>query len=314
MESPVDQPSPTYVERRFRSRDRDETQAYLAGHYGRVDLGRRFSGYAEHVVGDGRFLLADAAMLGELRCVVDPDVLLISTGTPGSGWEVGDETGSFAAEPVIFQPGQQSVHRMSDTQGRAVAFRVPDLTRTARLLYARDDLELRFDGPRPINPRRAASWLATLEVARREWKTGALSNDSLRATTYRQLAAAALETFRLVGDRRELRVSAERRARVFRVGAQYLRDHAAAPITIEDAAFAAGASTGELVLAFRSRADGVGPTAYLRRSRLSAAHDQLSSTPITVRAAAELWGFSSEAVFVRAYREEYGADPVGSDA
>ena len=70
----------------------------------------------------------------------------------------------------------------------------------------------------------------------------------------------------------------------------------------------------ELVLAFRSRADGVGPTAYLRRSRLSAAHDQLSSTPITVRAAAELWGFSSEAVFVRHYREEYGADPVGSDA
>lgn len=314
MGSPGDHPSATFFERRFRSRDRDETQDYLAGHYGRVDLGRRFSGYAEHVVGDGRFLLADAVMLGELRCVVDPDVLLISTGTPGSGWEVGDETGSFAAEPVVFQPGEQSVHRMSDTQGRAVAFRVADLTRTARLLYARDDLELRFDGPRPVNARRGAYWLATLEVARRERRTGALSNDSMRATTYRQLAVAALETFRLVGDRREFRASAERRARVFRVGAQYLRDHAAGPITIEDAANAAGASTGELVLAFRSHSDGLGPTAYLRRSRLNGAHDQLSSTPVTVRAVAEQWGFSSEAVFVRHYRDEYGADPVGSGA
>lgn len=314
MGSPLDHPSPTYFERRFRSRDRDETQAYLAGQYGRVHLGRRFSGYAEHVVGDGRFLLADAMMLGELRCVVDPDVLLISTGTPGSGWEVGDETGNFAADPVIFQPGEQSVHRMSDLEGRAVAFRVPDLTRTARLLYAREDLELRFDGPRPVNARRAAYWLATLEVARREWRTGALTNDTVRATTYRQLAVAALETFRLVADRRELRMSAERRARVFHVGARYLRDHAALPITIEDAAHAAGASTGELVLAFHSQQDGLGPTIYLRRSRLNGAHDQLTSTPITVRAAAELWGFSSEAVFVRHYREEYGADPVGSGA
>lgn len=314
MGSPVDQLSPTYFERRFRSRDRDETQAHLAGQYGRVEIGRRFSGYAERVVGDGRFLLADSRMLGELRCVLDPDVLLISTGTPGSGWEVGDETGSFAADPVIFQPGEQSVHRIADMEARVVAFRVPELTRTARLLYARDDLELRFDGPRPVNARRAASWLAALEVARREWRAGALSNDSMRATTYRQLAVAALESFRLVGDRRELRVSAERRARVFRVGARYLRDHAARPITLEDAAHAAGASTGELVLAFRSQADGLGPTAYLRRSRLSAAHDQLSSTPITVRAAAELWGFSSEAVFVRDYRQEYGADPVGSEA
>ncbi|QNE35788.1 helix-turn-helix transcriptional regulator [Leifsonia shinshuensis] len=314
MGSPNSHLSATFFERRFRSRDRDETQAHLAGHYGRVDLGRRFSGFAEHVVGDDRFLLADAAMLGELRCVVDPDVLLISTGTPGSGWEVGDETGSFAADPVIFQPGEQSVHRMSDTQGRAVAFRVPALTRTARLLYAQDDLELRFDGPLPVNARRSAYWLAALEVARREWRSGALSNDSMRATTYRQLALAALETFRLVGDRRELRVSAERRARVFRVGAQFLRDHAGTPITIEDAALAAGASTGELVLAFRSHSDGLGPTAYLRRSRLNGAHDQLSSTPVTVRAVAEQWGFSSEAVFVRHYRAEYGADPVGSGA
>ena len=314
MGSPTDHPTSTFFERRYRSRDRDATQAYLAGHYGRVDLGRRFSGYAEHVVGDDRFLLADAAMLGELRCVLDPEVILVSTGTPGSGWEVGDDTGGFADAPVVFQPGQSSVHRMADTEGRAVAFSLPALTRTARLLYAQDDLELRFDGPRPVNARRGAFWLAALEVARRERRSGALSNDSMRATTYRQLAIAALETFRLVGDRRELRVSAERRARVFRVGAQYLRDHAAGPITIEDAAQAAGASTGELVLAFRSHSDGLGPTAYLRRSRLNGAHDQLSSTPVTVRAVAEQWGFSSEAAFVRHYRAEYGADPVGSGA
>lgn len=314
MGSPTDHTPSTYFERRFRSSDRDETQAWLAGHYGRVDLGRRFSGYAEHVVGDDRFLLADAAMLGELRCVVDPDVLLVSTGTPGSGWEVGEDTGSFAAEPVVFQPGESSVHRLADTEGRAVAFRIPELTRTARLLYAREDLELRFDGPRPVNARRAAYWLAALEVARRERRTGALSNDSVRATTYRQLAVAALETFRLVGDRRELRLSAERRARVYRVGAQYLRDHAAAPVTIEDAASAAGASTGELVLAFHSQSDGVGPTAYLRRSRLNGAHAQLTSTGETIRTVAAKWGFSSEAAFVRHYRDEYGADPVGSGA
>jgi len=312
MGSPGHHPPSTYRELRFRSRDRDETQHWLAGHYGRVQLGRRFAGYAEHVVGDDRFILADAAMLGTLRCVLDVEVILVSAGTPGSGWELGEDTGRFAAEPALFQPGTPSVHRMADTEGRAVAFRVPELTRTARLLYARDDLELRFDGPRPVNARRAAYWLAALEVARRERRTGALSNDSVRSTTYRQLAVAALEAFRLTGDRRELRLSAERRARVFRVGAQFLRDHAARPITIDDAAEAAGASTGELLLAFRSHADGLGPTAYLRRSRLNAAHDQLSSRAVTVPAAAEQWGFSSEAAFRRHYREEYGADPVGA--
>lgn len=303
----------TYVERSFRSRDPAETERWLAGHFGLVELCSSFRGYAEDVVGDERFVLADATMFGRLRCILDPEVVVVSAGTPGSHWAIGEQTGDFAAEPAVFQPRQTSVHSLADTQGRAVGFRVADLQRTARLLYANDDLQVRFDGGRAVGPRMSAYWLAALEIARSEREAGMLCNDMLRAATYRLLAVAALESFRLVGDRRDLHVSADRREKVYRLGSQYLRDHAALPITIDDAAEAAGASTGELVLAFRSHSlRDQGPTAYLRRSRLSGARDQLGDTSATVGDVARTWGFSSEATFIRQYRSEYGTEPVSS--
>jgi AraC-like DNA-binding protein len=305
--------STNYVETDFRSRDAGEAELWLASHYGRVRLGSRFDGYAEDMVGDERFRLASTRMLGSFSCAVVPEVVFVSTGGAGSEWTVGDESGSFADEPALFQPQQTSIHRVADTEGRAVVFSVGDLRRTARLLYARDDLELRFDGPRPVDRGRAASWLGALEVAREERRLSLLDNDLMRATTYRLLAVAVLESFRIIGDRRALHTSAERRARVFRLGAQYLRDYAAMPITIDDAAVAAGASTAELLMAFRSHAiGGLGPTAYLRRSRLSSARDELADTDATVLAVSTRWGYSSEAAFVRHYRSEYGANPVSS--
>lgn len=305
--------STMYVETDFRSRDAGETELWLASHFGPVGLGDRFAGYAEDLVGDERFRLAHARMSGSFRCVVRPEVFYVSVGTRGSEWAIGDESGSLADVPALFQPQEASTHRVEDTEGFAVAFSVGDLRRTARLLYARDDLDLRFDGPRPVSRSTGEYWLAALEVARRERRMSVLDNDLMRATTYRMLAVAALESFRVVGDRRVLHASAERRARVFRVGAQYLRDHAAMPITIDDAAMAAGASTAELLQAFRSHAiSGAGPTAYLRRSRLGRARDELADTDATVGAVSARWGFSSETAFARHYRSEYGSEPVSS--
>ncbi|WP_158861833.1 helix-turn-helix domain-containing protein [Leifsonia sp. AG29] len=305
----------TYFDARFRSRDRDETQHWLSGHFGLVDVGSRFAGYAEHVVGDDKFLLADATMFGQARCVTSTDVILISAGTPGSGWELGEEAGSFAAEPALFQPHRVSLHRMADTEGRVVGFRPEQLARTARQLYGQPELELSFDGPRPINARRAAMWLAALEVARNRRRAGALANDLVRAETYHQLAVAALETFRLTGERPTPRPSVERRARVFRAAARFLDDHASLPITIDDAAAAAGASVGEVVLAFRSHGDGrLGPAAYLRRARLIGAADELRSAGTSVREVAERWGFSCEESFLREYRREFGGDFASSEA
>jgi AraC-like DNA-binding protein len=331
-----------YFEQTFGSNDVGESEAWLNGQYGRVDVTRRLTRYDERVVGDARFFLTSVSTLGRYECAIDPGTVLVVAATPGFRWEFDGEEGSPTDRPALFQPGRPYLARVSDSDILGVGLQTEALQRTARLFYGQDDLVVRFDGVHARGPRAGAQWLAALELVRREEARGILDNDLIRASAYRMLAVAALESFRLVGDRRTLRVSAERRASVYRAGAQFLRDHASLPITVEDAAQAAGTSTRELLLAFRSQNDeGVTPARYLRRVRLDAARHELTATvpdaPVDLGAPLEMassvgldaldgpvdldgpaapadggaqaiverWGFASRLAFELAYRWEY---------
>ncbi|CAM5327306.1 helix-turn-helix domain-containing protein [Leifsonia shinshuensis] len=306
-----------YFEQTFGSDDVDESEDWLNTRYGHVDVTRSLTRYDERVVGDDRFFLTEVSTFGRYECAIDPDTVLVVAATPGFRWELDGDEGSPTDRPALFQPGRPYLAKVADSDIIGVGLPAEALQRTARLLYGHDELEVRFDGPYPAGDRAGARWLAALELVRREEARGLLGNDLIRASAYRLLAVTALESFRLVGDRSSLRASAARRTSVYRAGARFLRDHASLPITVEDAALAAGASTRELLLAFRSRNDeGVTPARYLRRVRLDAARHELTASAdaapaVDAQAIVERWGFGSPAAFELAYRREYAGPSVG---
>ena len=82
------------------------------------------------------------------------------------------------------------------------------------------------------------------------------------------------------------------------------------PLTLEDIAVAAGISSRGLQHAFRRALD-MTPTEYLRRVRLTGAHEELrSGRPVSIADVAHRWGFSSPSRFARYYREHYGRNPA----
>ncbi|KEP75577.1 hypothetical protein HR12_26145 [Microbacterium sp. SUBG005] len=90
----------------------------------------------------------------------------------------------------------------------------------------------------------------------------------------------------------------------------HIEAHAHEPLTLEDIATAAGISGRGLQHAFRRTLD-MTPMEYVRRVRLSAAHDELrAGTAVSVSDVARRWGFSSASRFARYHREHYGQNPA----
>jgi AraC-like DNA-binding protein len=86
----------------------------------------------------------------------------------------------------------------------------------------------------------------------------------------------------------------------------------ASPHTVADLAIVAGTSARSLQAAFAEHF-GMGPTAYLRRVRLSRAHQDLqAATPGSGESVADIayrWGFGHVPRFAAAYRERYSVQP-----
>jgi len=81
------------------------------------------------------------------------------------------------------------------------------------------------------------------------------------------------------------------------------------PHTSASLAALAGVSVRTLQDGFRQHV-GVPPMVYLRRLRLTRAHDDLrTGRAATVAEAAQKWGFSHLGRFAAAYRAKYGALP-----
>lgn len=297
----------TYFAGRFGSDEPDLAADWIAVQYGKVDFDRRFQRYTENIVGDERFLLSTVQMSGQYNATVDPELVVIASTSVGFRWEVGGESGDHA-EPVLFQPGKPYLAKVADSEIHAAGLRMADLTRTARLLYGDDRLEPTFEGARPTDAKRARLWQATLEMARSEAERGLLANPIVRSSTYRLLAVSALESFRLAGEPAERRASAAQQEHLHRRARQYFDEHAAQPITVDDAAVALRASVPELVSAFAWH-ENCTPDAYLRRVRLQLAHEELASAPLADEAAGDVaarWGFTDVTGFLRARRRRFG--------
>jgi AraC-like DNA-binding protein len=304
----------TYFDSAFGSNDIGEAEQWMGAAYGRVDLDPRFQRYDERMRGDDRFFLTSARMDGTYSCLIDPDLFIVATATPGFTWMRGRDEGSLFDEPAIFQPGDPYSVVASNTEVNAVGFATDALRRSARLLSGDDELELRFDGVRAASRESAATLLAALDLVHGHAREGLLGNDLFRARVYRHIAIRALDSFRLVGDRHRLRVSAERRHSIYRLAADYLHEHASLPITLEDAAEAVGASVPELEVAFRAYAPGEeSPSAFLQGVRLEAAlRDLQAGDPTlgnTVAEIARRWGFPSSSRFAAQFRAAYGVNP-----
>ena len=124
-----------------------------------------------------------------------------------------------------------------------------------------------------------------------------------------------------VADRPRALAAPRRRARggvalgrTYEGAAEFLAAHASLPITIEDAADAAGATVPELVDAFRAHTpQEFTPTAFLRDFRIRAAMADLrTGDPTlgdTVKDIAHRWGFASPSRFAAHFRAAYGVSP-----
>ncbi|ARJ06896.1 hypothetical protein GCM10010988_22280 [Cnuibacter physcomitrellae] len=304
----------TYFEFAFSSVDPDEAEQHLANTYGRIEIQREFKALTNRAAGDERFQIADGYFDGSYVSTVNLEQFIFATATPSMPWQEGRASGDMGGEPAVFRPKHPYTAINTDTEVRVAGFDPAALQRTARLLYGRDDLVLDFDGPRPCTPAAADTWLAVFAMARAYQQEGALRDDLIRASVYRLLAVTSIEAFRLIGDRAAFHASAERQRKIHRAAADFLHAFASLPITIDDAAEAAGSSVPELVLAFRSQTvSEMTPTAYLRRVRLNAARqDLLDGDPTRGDTVAEIsrrWGFSSPSRFAGMFRAEYGVPP-----
>lgn len=91
----------------------------------------------------------------------------------------------------------------------------------------------------------------------------------------------------------------------------YMQDHPAEPVTLAQIAAISGLTERGLQNAFR-RTMGITPLEYLRRVRLTAAHDDLLAadpSADTVAAVARRWRFPHPSRFAGAYQSMFGEYP-----
>ncbi|MBT9607308.1 helix-turn-helix domain-containing protein [Microbacterium sp.] len=304
-------PMNDFYDTRVRTTDVATTEAWLRAQYGRVDLRADEAAYAEHLVGDAAFSLRHLEWSARVDLSYESDRFLVVSSTPGCAWSVGQAEGEFSVSPGMLQPGDRLVARVDHPELEVVTFDPERLAATARTLYGDDDLDVRFRGVDPVSPPLRAYWESTLRWARTQ--VPIMAEPLVRAHVHRTLAVAALEVFPLVADARERRASALEQAAVYRSATAWLDDHASLPVTIEDAARAAGSSTDGLRRAFAANGCVAStPEEYLELARLSAAHVDLVAADAactTLALVARRWGFTNVESFAVAYRAAYRREP-----
>ncbi|MFS0867064.1 helix-turn-helix domain-containing protein [Microbacterium sp. 179-B 1A2 NHS] len=292
---------------KFRSADLGEAEVHIQRNYGSVGLYADDLTFAERSVGDERFTLRSLQVEGAYRAEVDLAAVIVVQSAHGYHWEVDGRHGTATA-PVLFQPGPLTC-RLSDTTARVVTLSRDTLTDVARAVYNDDRLEVRFDGHRAVTPSLLRAWRSAAALAFEA--APRLHNDLVRASVFRSLAVSTLEAFALSGERRERAESARSQQAAYRKAVAFFDDHASLPVSVEDAAAAAGVGTAALERAFRTYSTpGRSPMEHLESVRLDAAHRDLvdGAAGTTVSGIAERWGFSEQDL-VRRHAGTYGTTP-----
>ncbi len=199
----------------------------------------------------------------------------------------------------------------TDVTLEVVTFDRAQLEDTARTLYGDDDFLVQFGSPRPISPQLARFWTKAQGITWQMVSEGAAEHPLVRASLFRSMAVATLESFQLLGDQEQRFRTVMAQADAYHRGMRFLEDHASLPITVDDAAQAAGVPTRSLIRAFQAHApESATPSDYLRRVRLDAARsDLVEGRGATVREIALRWGFADPRAFSRAYKASYGETP-----
>ncbi|HEY8281404.1 MAG TPA: helix-turn-helix domain-containing protein [Leifsonia sp.] len=296
-----------------RTSDVEVAEAALRAAYQSVDLGStaRLDGlhYAEEIFGEERFTLSRHLFDGRIVCTADIPFVTVVAGDGEYLWQLGDERGDLAAQPALFQPGETLTAAIEHSRTRVINLQLDALRSTAGALFGEPDAEIRFESATPVSEALGSRWLAVMRLADRQATAGAFDNDLLRASLYRQLAVATIETFALTGDHAARRTTVASRARAFKRAVAYIDGHASLPITLDDVALAAGTTAAELDRAFDMHLPYTAEQ-YLRSVRLAAAHRDLQdadpASPDAVGAIAARWGFPSRRAFERQYRARYG--------
>ncbi|MDR6973075.1 helix-turn-helix transcriptional regulator [Leifsonia shinshuensis] len=298
--------------------DPESAEELLRRSYGDVSFGSdvRTSGltYLEELRGDERMLLGRHRFGGDLSLSFDLPFIAVGLARGRYRWRSGGDEGDLAAAPALFQP-EAGAHGVMDHAGvTVVAFDVRALARTARAQFGDEVGALEFVSASSVSAHAARHWRAVHDHAWRQVAAGAFDHPLQRASLFRQLAVATLETFPLAGDHEARRTTVAARAAAFKRAVAYIDEHASLPITADDIALAAGTSVPELTRAFDMHLP-FAPLDYLRSVRLNAAHRDLidpqgdDDAPLTVADVAARWGFPDEATFGRLYRERFGVAP-----
>ncbi|MFE7631114.1 helix-turn-helix domain-containing protein [Kocuria sp. NPDC057446] len=244
----------------------------------------------------------------------DTEVFGVTDGRATSyEWSTGTETGTGLGSPVLFRPGHPTLIVGGPLEVTTINLTRPLLQGVADTVYG-TDAPVAFASARPVNDRLGQYWTGVAGMARDTVDSAAFAEPLVRVQLTRHLAVAMLECFPLVGDRQERALSMEAQARVYRVAVAFFDGHTSLPVTVEDAARAADTTTEALVRAFRANHPrSLTPAAYLRTTRLAAAHaDLLAGDPTagdTVGEIAARWGFAHPGRFAGAYRAVYGVPP-----
>lgn len=193
---------------------------------------------------------------------------------------------------------------------RAFVFDRTDAERVARAASGDDRLVLRRIDPTPRTREAATQWERSF--AHVSASLGAAHDDDILTEEMRRHALiTTLSAFSTPYVEAVARAHQRAAApRTVRRAIAHIEAHAQRPLTLEDIASASGISSRGLQHAFRRELDTT-PTEYLRRVRLSAAHDELrAGTAVSVADVARRWGFSSASRFARYHREHYGQNPA----
>ena len=296
----------------FRGTDSEETEDHLRAQFGRLALLESGSTYVDSTVGDSTFSLTAMRFRGGFECEWEPRSLTVAASSSDYRWDVAGERGTGADGPMLFVPGTRVAARVEWSRAAAVSLQPAALQETARALYSDDRLSIRFESVRPASEALGRAWVSAVRTAAAT--APLLQDDLLRRSVSRTLAVMTLECFQLAGDRPPRALSFSQQLVAYRRAVQFLDDHASLPISIDDAARAAGLPTADLVRSFRLISPlGLTPGQYLRRTRLAAAHtDLINGDPTlgdTVGAISSRWGFASPSHFARLHRTAYGANP-----
>lgn len=300
----------TVLEEHFRSADLGEAEEYIRRSYGNVQLDADDLVFEEASTGDERFGLRRLNVEGGYSASCDLEAVIVVQSADRYEWEIDGVRGT-AQDPVLFAPGRLDC-RLQDAHVQVVALPVDVLTEVARTVYNDDAVTLSFAGTSAQSPAHSRAWQSAAALAFAS--APLLENDLVRASIFRSLAVSTLEAFAVIDDVRARRETVQQQQAAYRKAVAFLEEHASLPITIEDAAAAAGVGSAALERAFRTHSlSGRTPVEHLTAVRLDAAHAEMVRAPLdgtlTVAQVAARWGFT-EAGLTRHHRRAYGTAPA----